>query len=150
MLRHLDYPPIWLAGFAALVWLWATAGLPGVVAPAPWLQAVAVGLIACGLGLMGMAVLAFARARTTVVPHRVPSALVSHGIYRLSRNPIYLGDVLVLIGWALWLGAPGALVLVPGLAYVLQRRFILPEEARMAAQFGPAFQAFAARTRRWI
>lgn len=150
MLRHLDYPPVWLAGFAALVWLWAAAGLPGTALPAPWLRALAVALVAGGVGLMGMAVLAFARARTTVVPHRVPSALVDSGIYRLSRNPIYLGDVLVLIGWALWLGALGALVLVPGLVYVLHQRFILPEEARMAARFGEAYRAFAARTRRWL
>lgn len=150
MLRPLDYPPVWLAGFAALAWGWAAAGLPGVLEPSQGLRAGAVALISGGIGLMGMAVLAFARARTTVVPHRVPSALVTGGIFRISRNPIYLGDVLVLAGWALWLGAVGALVLLAPFAMVLQSRFILPEEARMAARFGPEFDAFAARTRRWL
>ena len=149
-MRHLDFPPVWLAAFIFGVWLWQAMGLPGSVQPGSLLRLAGVLLVGLGAGLMGLAVVALAQARTTVVPHRVPSALVTGGIFRLSRNPIYLGDVLGLVGAALWLGAPGALVLVPGLIWCLTVRFIQPEEARMQATFGAAYDSYAARTRRWV
>ena len=150
MMRHLDLPPVWLATFICAVWLWQALGLPGSAPPGGALRLAGLVLVGLGGGLMVLAVAAVARARTTVVPHRVPSVLVTDGIFRLSRNPIYLGDVLGLVGAALWLGAPGALVLVPGLIWCLTVRFILPEEARMRATFGAAYDSYAARTRRWV
>jgi protein-S-isoprenylcysteine O-methyltransferase Ste14 len=150
MLRHLDYPPVWLSGFAVAVWAWAEVGLPGSVMPAAWMRVLALMLTGAAGCIMMAALIAFHRARTTVVPHRVPSALVTGGVFRLSRNPIYLADVMALMALALWVGAPGAVILVAGFVRVLHLRFIIPEEARMRAAFGEAYDAFAARTRRWI
>lgn len=147
-MHRLDYPPVWLAGFVALAvmiaWLvpWSVSG--------PW-PAVAGGTLLCaGVLLMVLAAPSFIAGRTTIVPHREPDALITGGLYRLTRNPIYLGDVLVLAGAALLLRAPEALVLVPPFMWVLRRRFIDPEEARLRRAFGAQFDAYARRTRRWL
>jgi len=146
MLRGLDYPPIWLLGFVALAYG------QSVLVPLPsgfgyWPGTV---LAVLGVALMALALPHFLRARTTFVPHRAPSALITGGLYRLSRNPIYLGDVLVLVGLICRWGAWPSLVLVPLFMAVITRRFILPEEARLRAAFGAEFDDFAARVRRWI
>lgn len=148
VLRPLDYPPVWLAGFLGLAW--AQAALLPTPWGAGWAPA-AGGLIALAGGALMLAALPqFLRLRTTLVPHRAPSALITSGIYRLSRNPIYLGDVLILAGLTIRWQAWAALLLVPVFAAVLTARFIRPEEARLHAAFGPAFAAWTARTRRWL
>ena len=150
-MKWIDLPPVWLAGFAALAWglsRWRPLGLDlGGLALWSWLGGA---LILAGLILAVLAAREMARARTTIIPHRQPDALVTSGIFRVSRNPIYLGDVLILTGLILWWEAVIALPLVPLFAYVLTRRFIRPEEARLAAAFGPAFRTWRARVRRWI
>lgn len=147
-MRYLDYPPIWLLGCLGLAWAQA------VLLPTPWgggWAPVAGGLVAlAGGGFLLAALPQFLRARTTLVPHREPAALITGGVYRISRNPIYLGDVLIFAGLAIRWQAWVALLLIPVLAAILTRRFIRPEEARLRAAFGPAFEAWAARTRRWI
>lgn len=102
-----------------------------------------------GGGLMAVAVVQMGLARTTVVPRRAPNALVTTGIFALSRNPIYLGDALVLAGACLWFEAIPALPLVVLFMAVIQRRFIRGEEAVLRAHFGAEFDAWAAHTRRW-
>lgn len=141
-----DLPPVWLAGFAALGWalarLWPLA-LPGAAA-------LGGGLVLAGLGLMAAAAAQMMARRTTFIPRRDPQALVTGGVFALSRNPIYLGDALVLAGLLLiWDGA-WTLWLVPAFMGFVTRHYIRGEEARIARQFGPAWQAYAARTRRWI
>jgi protein-S-isoprenylcysteine O-methyltransferase Ste14 len=103
-----------------------------------------------GLGILGLAALSFLRARSTIVPHRVPSRLITTGLYRLSRNPIYLADVLILAGLALSWGSALGLILVPALCQVLTHRFIQPEEARLRDTFGPEAEQYFASTRRWL
>lgn len=146
--RWLDYPPVWL--FAALGCVWAEAWLLPALIAVPVLQSIGQGLFWLGLALLGGAALSFLRARTTIVPHQMPRALITGGLYRLSRNPIYLGDLLILLGVSLKWGAVSGLVLAPVFVWVITRRFILPEEARLRAQFGPEAEAFFRRTRRWI
>lgn len=85
-----------------------------------------------------------------MIPRQTPSALITTGIFRLSRNPIYLADLLILAGFSLIWGKPLGLVLVPVLAWILFARFIQGEEARLRAMFGAEFEAYAARTRRWL
>ena len=143
----LDYPPLWLVFFLALAW-GLSQWLPGGFGGYGYWPGMA--LIVIGLGLMGVAAATMIRARTTVVPHETPSVLVDSGIFSLSRNPIYLGDVLVLLGAILIWNVATALLLVPALAAILHHRFILPEEARLRGAFGAAFDAYAARVRRWI
>lgn len=146
-LAPLDYPPVWLAAFIALTW-----GLGAV----PWQLfgsgggRVGAVLIGAGALLMLGAVAQMTLARTTVIPRRDPSQLVTGGLFRISRNPIYLADALVLAGVILWRDAPLAVPLLPLFMAVIQIRFIHAEEARLASAFGPAFASYAARTRRWL
>ena len=102
-------------------------------------------------GLITLAALwEFMRARTTFVPRRDPSALITTGIFTLTRNPIYLADALVLLGLSLmWGKVLGVLMVIP-FVWLLQQRFVLGEEARLQAEFGEAFEAYANQTRRWL
>ncbi|MEM1344191.1 MAG: isoprenylcysteine carboxylmethyltransferase family protein [Pseudomonadota bacterium] len=146
LLRHLDYPPVWLAGFMVLAWFMAHVWAPF----GDWLLWPGRVLIVVGIGAMIWAAVSFYRAQTTIVPHRAPSALVEDGPYRYSRNPIYLADLVILAGWALSLGAPAALLLLAPFYQVLQHRFVLLEEAALRARLGEEYAAFCSRTRRWI
>lgn len=91
-------------------------------------------------------------ARTTVHPLRpdAATALVTNGIYRFTRNPMYLGLLLALFGWALLLGQPAALLLAVAYVPVMNRLQIIPEEHALRARFGAAFHDYQARVRRWL
>ena len=106
-------------------------------------------LIVGGLFIFTAALLQFRRHRTTVMPRETPVAMIDSGIYRLSRNPIYLADALFLAGAALWWDA-ASLLLVPLFVMIITRRFILDEESGLRAVFGAAFDRYAAQTRRWL
>ena len=147
-MRHLDYPPVWL--LAALGLAWAQAVVLPVSPGSEWLRTTGTGIALAGGALMLLAAPEFLRARTTIVPHRAPDALITGGVYRLSRNPIYLADALILAGLCLRWGAWPSLVLVPLFVAIITRRFILPEEARLHAAFGREYSAYAARVRRWV
>jgi protein-S-isoprenylcysteine O-methyltransferase Ste14 len=108
------------------------------------------GLVVLGALLMGAAVVQMSLARTTVIPRRSPSALVTSGLFSLSRNPIYLGDGLILTGAILWLDAVLALPLLFSFVWLIQTRFIRDEETRLTEAFGPEFDLWAAHTRRWV
>ncbi|MCX8507961.1 MAG: isoprenylcysteine carboxylmethyltransferase family protein, partial [Rhodobacteraceae bacterium] len=88
--------------------------------------------------------------RTSVIPGRDPTQLLTGGLFGLSRNPIYLGDALLLAGLSLGWGALLALPLVPLFMALISKRFILPEEARLAALFGQDYEDYKNHTRRWI
>ena len=145
-MKWIDIPPVWLLGFAVLAWLFRWVWTAG----SPVLRMAGTALVVVGLVLMLVAVIQMLRHRTTPVPHQEASHLVTDGIFALSRNPIYLGDLLVLAGLALRWESPLGLLLVPGLLVVLQGRFILAEEARLRRAFGEAFTAYAEQTRRWL
>jgi len=147
-LQWLDLPPVWLIGFLCLGWAQVTYLPFGPLSGGP------IGLLAGGLvgGGVILIVLAFAEMRrhaTTVVPHREADALVTSGIFKRSRNPIYLADVLILAGFLLKWGAWPSLALVPVLIWVLERRFIVPEENRLRRKFRAAYAAYERKTRRW-
>lgn len=108
------------------------------------------GLILVGFMVMGAAAVTMLRQRTTLIPHRVPTALVTGGIFKFTRNPIYLGDAFTLAGFSLLCGNPAGIVLVPVFMAVIQKRFIVAEEARLRAEFGEAFPNWAHKTRRWM
>lgn len=106
------------------------------------------GGIVCGLG-----VLSFLRARTTLNPLQ-PSratALVFVGIYRYSRNPMYLGFLLGLVAWGVYLSHALALVLGPALFVTYMTRFqIVPEECALEASFGERYRDYKKKVRRWL
>ncbi|WP_177212987.1 methyltransferase family protein [Celeribacter neptunius] len=135
-------------GFLTLAWALAGAGLG--FAPPLWLKGIGGGLVALGVALMIAAVFAMWRHHTTVIPHRVPSDIVTDGIYRFTRNPIYLGDVFTLLGFSLLYGSPAGVLLIPVFMAVIQRRFIAEEEKWLGTKFASEFQSWAERTRRWL
>lgn len=144
----LDLPPLWLGLFLSVVWLMGralTVPLFGTVG-----EALAGGLLAFGLGLMLWALRDMVRARTPFMPGRVPARLVTSGVFRLSRNPIYLGDTAVLLAGILYWDVPLALPLVPLFMLVIRERFIRGEEARLRAGFGGEYDEWAGRVRRWL
>lgn len=146
MAKEIDFPPVWLAGFAV------AGGILGRILPLhlAWNPAAGALLVGLGLALMALAVIQMMMARTTIIPRRDPAALVTGGIFRLSRNPIYLGDALLLAGLLFYWDALIALPLVAAFMVVIERRFIRAEEALMEGHFGEDFTAYAARTRRWL
>ncbi len=143
-MKWIDLPPVWLFVCLLLTWLspWRLP-VQGLVVPG-------LVLIAVGAALTIAALKEFKKAETTVVPHQSPDALITEGIYRWTRNPIYLADILVLLGFALMWGKVLGLLLVPLFMWILDRRFIRGEEERLRTAFGAAFEAYAEKTRRWI
>lgn len=111
------------------------------------------GVLACAGVVLGIAgLVAIRRARTTIDPHRpeAASSLVVGGIYRFTRNPMYLGLAAFLLGWAVYLAAPLAFI-GPALFALYTTRFqITPEERALAARFGPDYAAYRQRVRRWL
>lgn len=144
---ELRLPPLALVALCAAA-MWAT---PAPVAlPSPLLLAILLGLLGGAICLS--AVLSFRLARTTVNPTapEAASALVIVGIYRYTRNPMYLGFLLVLAGWAVFLANPLAGLALPCFVLYLNRFQIAPEERALRQRFGEAFGAYQGRVRRWL
>lgn len=148
LLKWVDIPPVWLIVFAWQAWIQASR-FP-VVGLGRWGDLAGGLCVGAGLVLMLLAVTEMRKAETTVIPHMTPQALVQDGIFRRSRNPIYLGDALILVGLILRWDAWPSLLLVPLFVWVITDRFIKPEEARMEAEFGPTYDQYRGKTRRWI
>ena len=149
-MKWIDIPPVWLAGFIALAYTFNKIDPWGLSLDHPITQLVAGILIGGGIILMVLAVYEMQRQKTTFVPHRDADRLVQSGIFSRSRNPIYLGDILVLVGVILWLDVPVALLLVPGFLWVIERRFVIPEENRLRRKFHADFARYCQKTRRWL
>ena len=150
VLKWIDLPPIWLAAMIALAWAQATWLPLGLGFGGAWADFAGGILVGDGLILMVLAVHEMCRARTTVIPHREADKLVQSGIFSRSRNPIYLGDMLVLAGLILRLDAVLALPLVPVFLWILEKRFVIPEENRLRRKFRADFARYCQKTRRWI
>ena len=121
--------------------------------PHGWLSALGGGaLIATGFAVAVSGILRFRRHRTTANPMSpdAASAIVTDGIYRITRNPMYLGFALALTGWALALAHALAALVVPVFVAYITRFQIMPEERALASKFGPAYLEYLTRVRRWI
>lgn len=147
MPKWLDLPPIWLIAMMALIYLDATMIAPWPGYPMPWLGG---GVMAAGVALAGWAALGFRAAKTTIIPHQTANALITTGAFAYSRNPIYLADAIVLSGWALIWGAALPFLFVAIFIWIINVRFIRPEERRLAEAFGDDFAAYRSTVRRWI
>ena len=150
LMQRLDVPPLWLLGCVLGAWAQATffpfgLGFGGSVAD--FLSGL---LIGGGILLTALAVYEMRRQHTTVLPHKTPSHLVQSGIFSRSRNPIYLGDVLILAGFILVFDAVLSLALIPVFTWVLEKRFIIPEENRMRRAFRADWGRYEQKTRRWV
>ena len=117
--------------------------------PFPWQLAGVLPLL-LGAALNISADKAFRDARTTVKPFQESAALVTTGVYRLSRHPMYLGFVLILLGLAILLGSLTPFIVVPLFALLMDRAFIVVEEGMLAEKFGQVWLDYKQRTRRWV
>lgn len=147
----IPWPPVLLA-LAAL----AALAL-GRAAPIRWpgLDDAGARLVGLGLGAAGLALIVWAattlwRHKTTVLPHKGVSELVTDGPFRWRRNPIYLGDALVLLGLAEMTKNVWFAILVPVFLVLVTWLAILPEERHLEARFGDRWRAYRDRTRRLI
>ena len=133
---------MWLLSRVAPQFSFAVAG--------SWIIAVSLACLGLVIGLAG--VLAFRSARTTVDP-RFPdkaSAIVTVGVYRWTRNPMYLGLVCILSGWGVFLGNFLSLACLPAFVLYMNRFQIGPEERAMDSIFGSEYSAYKSSVRRWI
>jgi protein-S-isoprenylcysteine O-methyltransferase Ste14 len=114
--------------------------------------ALGVALIVLGIAIVAAGLVSFAEARTTPNPMRPhdASALVTSGIYRWTRNPMYVGDVVMLAGVAVWLGSASSLVAVAAFVAWIDRVQIPAEERALRAIFGERYDAYCRRVRRWL
>ena len=151
MIRTRIPPPVYALCTAALIWLVNHYAPILRWVPAPWNKAGWV-LMALGFGLDLYSILTFIRSRTTVNPMQPnrASRLVISGVYRLSRNPMYLGMVLLLSGWAWLLGSPIGLLAVWLFARVLVIVQIDPEEIALRDRFGESYVEYCQSVNRWI
>ena len=133
--------------------MWGIAALtPMLAVPAVARVAVAIALALAGAGITVAGVRAIRRAETTANPMKpeTATALVSGGIYTVTRNPMYLGLLALLIAWWVYLSSAWAL-LGPLVFVVYMTRFqILPEERALGSLFGAEYAAYRARVRRWL
>ena len=114
-----------------------------------WLASI---LAIVGIALAIMGVLAFKKAQTTVNPH-IPeksASLVTDGIYRYTRNPMYLGMLLVLLGWAFYLSNFAAFLFLPIFIIYMSHFQIQPEERFMRHKFNDEYRAYVIKVRRWL
>jgi len=149
VVKRFIYPPVWLLlGLIAIFTLNET--YPGFRFTSLAGQLGGGLLILVGLLLLVSANGLFVRAGTDVIPFRNVSALVTNGIYRYTRNPMYLGMAAVLLGCAVTVGATLALPVPLVFAIILEYRFIRPEEQMLRRLFPEEYPAYCARVRRWL
>lgn len=149
---ELKIPPVAVfAIFAGAMW-GLDSQCPFAALSISWKWPLALALFVPGLigGMVG--VLTFFKAHTTVHPGRPEhaAALVTSGIYRFTRNPMYLGLLLMLASWSLVLANGLAMVLLPAFVVGMNRLQIIPEERILRAKFGNQFDAYARTVRRWL
>lgn len=144
-------PPVVMLAAALLMWV-AAHGLPALDFQLPAHGTLAVVIALIGLAIAVFAVLQFRRAGTTpnpMKPHESATVVVT-GLYRYSRNPMYLGDVVLLAAWALWLANAAPFIFLPLFVLYINRFQIAPEERALSAHFGPAYADYRRTVRRWL
>ncbi|MGE8505054.1 MAG: methyltransferase family protein [Pseudomonas sp.] len=146
-------PPVVVAAlFGVLMWL-AAYNLPGALAlPIEWRVGLALTVLLVGTFICLAGVASFRQASTTVNPLQpeTASALVSSGIYRYTRNPMYLGFATVLLAWSILLASPVSVLGVLGFVLFMNRFQIRPEERALANLFGNDFERYCRTVRRWL
>ena len=148
--QWIDIPPMWLLLCLAIAWWQSTAFTMGLSFGGAIADFIGGLLVGGGLVLMALAIYEMRRRRTTVIPHQEAEALVQSGIFSRTRNPIYLGDAMILAGLILYWDAVLSLPLVPIFVWWIEKHFILGEEDRLRRKFRADFARYCQKTRRWI
>lgn len=144
-------PPIIVLLVGLMMWL-SSMAFPGLTSAWRYTITVAVvtGLLGIAISLAGM--VPFVRARTTMDPKHPgqASTLITSGIYHYSRNPMYLGVLLVLVAWAVYLGNLLSVLWILVFIVYITRFQIIPEERLLQEKFGAAFTQYKSKARRWV
>lgn len=130
----------------------ATRLLPALSFEPPLRNLVAIAFACAGLALNVLPKVAFRRAGTTINPLRPDAStrLVTSGVYRHTRNPMYLGHAMILLGWSLYLGNAVDFVAAPLYMLYISRFQIRPEERTLSARFPDAYAALCRQAPRWL
>lgn len=151
MLKLKIPPPVIGLVTAAAMWLTHNF-LPEWSMTNSFLKSMAMILVLIGLLIEMLSVFRFYRAKTTINPLKPERSqkLVIKGLYRYSRNPMYLGMLTILLGFALWLGNPIALLMLTFFVWYISTFQIKPEEAVLLELFQDEYKTYQQRVRRWI
>lgn len=142
-------PPVMYLGVLSLglllEWLWPMRLLR-------WPLAVGVGsaILVCGVIGLAAAIRTIWRAQTPIDPYKATTALVTDGLFRFSRNPIYVSDTLIYVGLSLALNAWWALALTPVLVLIMQVGVVAREEGYLERKFGDDYLRYKRQVRRWL
>lgn len=148
----LKIPPDAVFLFFGLV-MWGVSRLVPPVASSPTARhSISIVFFLVGMSLVGSGGFLFLKARTTVDPTKPDKAskLVTSGIYRFTRNPMYLGMLFVLVGWAVFLSNVLSLLCAGAFILYMTEFQIKPEEKALSALFGTEYETFKAKVRRWL
>ena len=150
-MRPLVPPPVIAVTLGSAMWF-THRRWPQARVESTWLAPLALLLLTAGLILLCAAGYAFFRHKTTISPlsPERASSLITSGVYRVSRNPIYLADVLLMAAFAVWLGNPLNGVYLLMFIWIINRFQIAAEERALNMRFGERYAAYCAKVRRWL
>jgi len=144
-------PPIYMLLTVGLMWCFHRFFPMFELISAPWNQ---FGIVIMFVALFtdGLSLLQFFRVHTSINPLRPEKAstLVTTGMYRLTRNPMYMGLLLLLVGWGVFLGSLLPFACIPLFIFVLTRQQIIPEELILEQKFGQQYHDYKVSVRRWL
>ena len=120
-----------------------------IIIPAPW-RLTGVVILTLGISINVIADDSFRNAGTTVMPFKESKFLLTEGLYGISRNPMYLGFVLILFGVSVLLGSISPYFIIVIFINLIDQRFIIAEEDMLMKRFGTAYLEYKTRVRRWI
>lgn len=144
-------PPVVAVIFGVFMWV-VSKGMGGWEISLPIRSVVALLLVAIGVAFSAAGIVQFRQCKTTVNPIKpeTASALVSSGVFNVTRNPMYVGLALVLVAWAVFLASPWTLMGPLAFGLYIDRFQIAPEERALSKLFGAEYSTYKARIRRWL
>lgn len=145
------WPPIIFAGTVAVaVMLKYLVPLGGMLPASSAVRLTGAAAMLAGIALDVAAMLEMHRAKANIQPHRAATSLVTTGPFALSRNPIYLGNTVLIAGAGVAFGNPWLVLMAVVIVRLVSLLAVRREEAHLAARFGEAWVAYAKRTPRWL
>lgn len=150
MMKYINIPPLWLGLAVCIAWVQSAYFRFGLSIDHAVTQLLGGLLVGGGVIVIALAGIEFYKHKTTIIPHQTASRLITSGIFKRSRNPIYLGDSLILLGLILKWDAVLSLPLVPLFVWGIEKFFIIPEENLLRRIFRVEFAKYLQQTRRWI
>jgi protein-S-isoprenylcysteine O-methyltransferase Ste14 len=149
---ELKIPPLVLVLLLAVAMWFVAIELPSLTIALPWHQGLLVTIFGVGIFFLLAGLYEFQKAKTAVNPTRpdAASCVVSSGVYRISQNPMYVGFLLALTGWATFLAHLFPFLLLPVFVVYMNRFQISPEERVLSVKFGNEYDTYKQGVRRWL